>query len=320
MGLAMRDCLVLAAADAALRLRHRHLLRQVRGTLDRTPRIADPPTYLEAMLWRKLVDRNPLFVVLTDKLACKHHIRRLCPALELPRIRWSGTDPEDLPESACRGDVYFKASHGWGMNLRIPAGTFDRAQVCALGHEWMRRDHGRNLEEWAYSQVPHRLFVEDAVESGFAPLLEFNIRAANGRFILGSVRGEAKTPQQWIVYANEHGHAAVGFESLSNPPPHAPHDTPQVREAYREAVQWTARLSKGVDYARYDFLWNGRTLYGGEITVYPHSGMSTELPLGALLRRSWDLRESHFLSTPQTGPAAAYAEALRRSEARRHGG
>jgi hypothetical protein len=61
------------------------------------PNPAAPESYHELVLWRKILDRNPLFVTLTDKLAAKAHISSACPELALPRTLWSGRDAIDIP-------------------------------------------------------------------------------------------------------------------------------------------------------------------------------------------------------------------------------
>ena len=83
------------------------------------PNLAAPKTYHEMLLWRKIVDRNPLFVTLTDKLAAKAHIRSACPDLALPRTLWSGRDPADIPLELLAGDVIVKTNHGCAMNIFV---------------------------------------------------------------------------------------------------------------------------------------------------------------------------------------------------------
>ena len=68
------------------------------------PNPAAPESYHERVLWRKIFDRNPLFVTLTDKLAAKAHMSSACPELALPRTLWSGRDAIDIPLNLLAGD------------------------------------------------------------------------------------------------------------------------------------------------------------------------------------------------------------------------
>ena len=87
-----------------------------------------------------------------------------------------------------------------------------------------------------------------------------------------------------------------------------------VMEPYRRAVQFAQKLSVGVDYARFDFLWNGAELFGGEITIYPAAGMldPANSSVNAVTMTGWDLMQSHFLKSQHTGWMRIYADALSR--------
>lgn len=54
------------------------------------PNPAAPVRHHELLLWRKILDRNPLFLTLTDKLAAKAHIRGACPGIPIPNTLWCG--------------------------------------------------------------------------------------------------------------------------------------------------------------------------------------------------------------------------------------
>ncbi len=314
------DRLVFILTNAWLYARNWRLVKSYRRRLGRWPRIANPERHSERMMWRKLVDRNPQFVVFSDKLATKDHVRARCPGLAVPRTLWEGTDADAIPDELLRGDVYVKANHGCDYNFRTRGEAVDRRQLKAMSDDWLRQRYGTRHGEWAYGGVAPRLFVEEAVGDTEAGMVEFQIRAAVGECILGSAVGHAKTPNQWAVYFDETGcvrRNAVGFaKGLRLDLPEGVED---VGAAYREAWKLTRVLSAGVDYARFDFLWNGTTLYGGEITVYPGAGINEidDPEVNAQLRAGWRLENSWFLRTPQPWPASVYAAALRRRQAGR---
>lgn len=90
---------------------------------------------------------------------------------------------------------------------------------------------------------------------------------------------------------------------------------PVVDKGLRLASEIGARF----DQMRVDTMTDGETLYLGELTVYNQAGRAhlqghyEDAPMN----RSWDLRRSWFLTTPQTGWRARYASALRRALDRR---
>jgi hypothetical protein len=266
------------------------------------------------MLWRKAVDHNPQFVIFSDKLATKEFMGRCCPDLPVPKVLWIGRDADAIPDEVLRQDVFVKANHGCDFNHRIRDGRCDRAILRDKARRWLGSVYGRGGGEWSYSQVEPKLFVEDAIGDAERDLLEFQVRASNGRVILGSVIGNSKTPAQWYVYLDAEGRPTQGVFEPSASPAAAAFEARTVAEPYRRAVAFTRRLSVGVDYARFDFLWNGKDLFGGEITVYPAGGVSDPATSEAntVVLNGWDMLPAHFLNAPQSGWRRWYAEALKR--------
>lgn len=306
---------VLSLANIYLYLRHPRTIRRYIRRSGRLPDVAAPGSYSERMLWRKLVDRSPLFVTATDKLAAKEYIRRVCPDLELPATLWKGTDPAEIPDRLFETEVWVKASHGCDFNQRVRPGDPARAEVERRARAWLDTVYGTTRSEWAYSRVPPRIFVEESVGDAEGDLLEFNVRAGAGRPIRGSVIGHNKLPGQWSVYLDLDGHPVPGPDGdRGELPPGL-----EIRDPYRSAVEHATRLSRDFDYARFDFFWNGRTLYGGEITIYPGGGTAElhDPDFRDAVLEGWDLRDSHFLRTSRGGPAGIYARALRRRLTRR---
>ncbi|MDR3459171.1 MAG: hypothetical protein P4N60_17210 [Verrucomicrobiae bacterium] len=308
------DDLILSATNTWLSAINRPMVRGYRGAHGRPPDIACPSSYTERMFWRKVVDRNPDFAMFSDKLATKDYLRRVCPELPVPRTLWVGSSAADIPDELLQQDVFVKANHGSSFNFRTRGRPCERAELCRLTNGWLATNYGVDSGEWPYALVQRKLFVEEPVGDAGADLLELSIRASNGKPILGSVLGKSKLPGQWAYYLDADGAPTWG---MSDPEGSAIVPLPpglNILEPYRRAVQFTRRLSIGVDYARFDFFWNGTRLYGGEITLFPAGGTldPTHSQCHRIIREGWDLRESHFLKTPQSGLKRIYAGALRR--------
>lgn len=312
------DRAILALANAVLYLFAHRPVRQYRAHHGRWPNVADPQRYSERMLWRKIVDHNPQFVVFSDKLATKAYHRRVCPDLAVPETLWVGRDPREISDALLTEDVYVKANHGFDFHVRTTDPRFDRAFLEAESVRWLDSVHGAGDYQWAYGQVEPRLFVEEAIGDAREDLLEFCIFASDGRIIHGSVLGHNKTPDQWQVRLDREGNAWTPYGAEESILPELPEGI-DVARPYREALAHTRKLSVAVDYARYDFMWNGRGLYGGEITVYPAGGLGEiQNPRShAAVVRGWDLNASHVLRTRQRGARRIYAAALRRRLATR---
>ena len=309
-----KDGLILAAANAVLYAKNARQVGRYWRKKGRLPNIASPNRYSERMLWRKLLDHDPQFVVFSDKLATKEFIRRRCPDLPLPRTLWVGHDVDAIPDESLRGDVFVKANHGCNFNQRVRGDQCDRTMLREKASRWLASVYGQKAGEWSYCKVEPKLFAEEAVGDVAAGLLDFHVRAGNGKAILGSVMGQCKTPSQWYTYLDPEGNPTMAVHDPEGSPIIPSPRALAVIEPYRRAVRYARQLSVGVDYARFDFIWNGQELFGGEITVYPAAGMAD--PANSMTRdamlNGWDLMQSHFLKSPHAGWTRLYADALKR--------
>lgn len=309
------DAFIFGAVNAWLYLKHPYLVVRTRNQNDGVwPNIACPQQYFERMLWRKLVDRSPQFVLFCDKLATKEFITRRCPELALPETLWVGEDAAAIPPEHLHGDVWVKANHGCAYNFSIRQGQFDRAKLLRESRRWMNSRYGRHNGQWGYAAVKRKLFVEAAVNDPQTELVEFNVRASNGKVILGSIMGRAKQPDQWFAYLDPAGNPSLAWDDADTSIPRRYDGPPEVLTAYLRAVEFTRRLSVGVDYGRFDFMWNGRELFGGEVTMYSAGGMTS--PRNSAVHRAtlagWDLAQAEFFKIPQRGWRAIYARRLLR--------
>jgi len=304
----------MAFGNAALYALHPKSVLRYHHDIGRLPNIAYPKRYSERMFWRRLIDHNPQFVVFSDKLATKDYCRRICPDLLLPPTLWTGNDADAIPDELLRGDVFVKTNHGYNFNYPIRGGSVDRVELKKKTDTWLKSVHGVETGQWAYSMVEPTLFVEEAIGDADHDLLDFNIRAGNGKAILGSVIGHNKRPNSWTTYLDLDGNPTAGASSKEGDGPKPLPEGIEIQPAYQVALQHTGKLSVGVDYARFDFMWNGTSLYGGEITIYPAGGTSEikNPSVHSAIVDGWDLKCSHFLRTSHSGVAQIYADALKR--------
>ena len=296
-------------------MRHRRIVKASIRRHGYKPDVALPGKMPERMLWRKIFDHNPLFTLFCDKLATKEYQRERCPEMKQPKVLWAGLDANDIPDEALGGDVYVKASHGCNFNLRLCRGDrVDRKKLKETADGWLAQGYGHVHGESAYRGVGRRLFVEESVGDADAGMVEIQVRAGWGNVVMGSVSGHIKTPRQWVVYLDDEGRIMKGGAGFAHGVLEELPAGVNVTHAYAAACEFSRRLSRGVDYARFDFFWNGRDVYAGEITVYPGAGIGPldDPKLYSMVRAGWRLENTWFLNTPQKWPASLYASALKR--------
>jgi hypothetical protein len=308
------DRIALKLFNLLLCARHLPQVLRFRRKVGYFPNIAHPRRYHEKMLWRKLLDHNPVFRVFCDKLATKDYVRTVCPSLQVPETLWVVDSVADCLARPMPSDTMLKCSHGWKMNHRIPDGPPDVARLIGTLSGWMAQTHGRKDHQWGYWAVPKRLFLEEAVDhAGIDKLLDISIRCVDGHAFLGSVSTMINTENMRIGYFDSEGQR-MGSGGFGGKGKELPADF-ELPPAFYEAVRHAESLSRGVDYARYDFLYNGKTLFAGEITVYPAAGLnrSSDGVLENRVNGLWDIRRSWFLRAEQRGWRSWYAQMLHKA-------
>lgn len=305
--------IVLAVARAWLTLRYPFLILRFVRRLGYLPNPAAPETYHERLLWRKIVDHNPLFVTLTDKLTAKAYIRGACPDLKLPATLWSGSDPAEIPLDLLAGDVVVKVNHGCDMNIFVADGRPDRAAIIHRTSRWLKRRFGVRNGEWSYWPVVPAVFVEERLAlCGGTVATDIKVHVCGG--IISHVWVEDTQADQSVL-----------FDRNAMPLPGRDPDYPREDQALpisdrllscvREAISLAPRIAGDLDYIRVDFLVAKDGLYGGEIAVYTAAGYATwtNPAITKEIERCWQLCHSAFMRRRHSGATRLYAEALRAS-------
>ena len=264
------------------------------------PRIAVPRTFNDKIVWRKYVDRNPMFVTFNDKVRVRDWVKERAPQLALTKFLWHGTDPKTIPDEALSARVMVKANHGCGYNMFYDPATTSREEVEAQLTKWMGEVFGRKLGERAYALIPPQGLVEEMLSyPDGAPPDNLNVHSSDGKVLfVGLYKGSKQTRRQIGFFDGDA--RRLPMEVGQTPP--LPQDF-EPTPALLKAIETAELLSKGVDYARCDFMGTDEQVWFNEITTYTGSGniKFSNPELVGEIQKNWDLRKSWFLSTPQKG-------------------
>jgi len=263
------------------------------------------------MLWRKVLDHNPLFIRLTDKILCKEWVKAKAPHLAVPMTLWTGLDVREIPEPLLQAYVVVKLNAGCNMNAFVSGGQPSCDEIYRLSQKWFSRRHGKRHGEWAYGCIVPRLLVEQRLVLGGDRLpTDIKVHVCGGHVC--HVWAEDQIDGLSLLL-DARGAALAGRDSDYPREDQALPFSERLSELVGEAVASATLLASEMDYIRVDFLVAGDKLYVGELTVYSTSGYGTwsNPAIAANAAKMWDLRGSHFLREKRTGLSAFYAEALR---------
>lgn len=290
-----------AVFDLYLHRRFRAHVIKFREVVGYRPAIARPRGYHEKMLWRKIFDHNPIFVTLSDKLATKDYVRRRIPGLESPETLWSGISAAQIPFALLTARTVLKANHGSDFNYFPAREPLAPGEVAKLAEGWLAQGYGHDNLEWGYFAVTRRLFIESLIPAEGGYLQDISVECADGVAIYAHIAINQKTDAKRLGNFTIDGKTLSFGDKYAEPGYQLPGGL-TLGLHFHEAVAHARILSRGVDYARFDFLCNGKDLYAGEITVYPTSGLFPATPAGkqgrdTLVNPHWDIRKSWFLQT-----------------------
>jgi hypothetical protein len=253
----------------------------------RFPNILSPRRFTDKVEWRKLFDMNPLYTILSDKLAVRGFIAsRVGEQVLLPLI-WSGT-PEDIPFDRLRAPFVLKSNHASAQAIMIGADSEVRPHdLRRQATEWLQLCYGTLQDEPGYVGIPRRLLVERTVvrDDGSRPD-ELRFFVFDGKVaIINTVFPEAGRIRNGAFHTPEWKRLDWRFTRWVE------RDFPRPKRL-SDMLRIAERLGEGIDFIRVDFYDCGERIYAGEMTVYPWSGLARFNPDAAdvVLGAYWKLK------------------------------
>ncbi|HEX8013248.1 MAG TPA: ATP-grasp fold amidoligase family protein [Casimicrobiaceae bacterium] len=256
----------------------------------RRPNLDHPTGFNEKILVKILNDRRAYLTLFADKLRVRDYIRRVAPALRLPRLYGWWDRAEALPFDELPSALVLKANHGSGWNLLVEDKTrVSRAALVKLAKKWLRSDFTIVGREWAYRDVRRAVYAEELLraEGGALPP-DYKLFVFGGRVRIVQVDCDRFTRHTQVLY-DEHWNRIEGtVAALPGPPAPRPVSLSTMIEA-------AERLSAGVDFVRVDFYEIDGNPYFGELTSSPNKGLSPFRP-ASLDARFGSLLEPDYTS------------------------
>lgn len=306
------DRLIFVVTNAVIYVRHPKFTRRFRVLCGEWPNYACPPRHEALVQWRKLFDRNPLYISLTDKIVVKTYLQERFPQLRAPETVWTGLEPERLPDQFLAPGFVIKTNNSRNQNYFPHKSGDDRSAFLKQARRWI----DNRAPRWLFWIPVKRRFLAERLIEG--PLVDISVRVHDGHAWLVSCATDFKTEHELVGYfwadgtrvttPDLAGHRALPADF--SPPPCLP-----------RALAMAKAIGKGWDYLRVDFLAVADEYYLSEITIYPTSGYAMWSWRTEIVYRFWleSLHLSWPLTTRQPWPKSLYINAFRRwLQARKH--
>lgn len=252
----------------------------------------NPKTFCEKIQWLKLNDIHPEYTQMVDKVTAKDYVR--CKVGNKYIIPTYGVwdDVEDIDWDSLPQKFVVKATNDSGgvvvcrdkSKLDIEAA---KNKLRCLGG----RDYTKTNKEYPYCGVPHRFIAEELLDNGKdADLPDYKFFCFNGEPLYCQIIRDRNSKETIDFYDMEWNHQE--FVGLN---PSAVNGTLPVNKPYNleEIVKACRTLSSGIPFLRVDFYVVNDSVYFGELTFFPASGMGVFTP------SEWDLKLGNLLKLPK---------------------
>jgi teichuronopeptide biosynthesis TupA-like protein len=263
------------------------------GTL---PRFQTPRTFNEMINHRKLYDRNPAFIVTSDKYAVRDYVAERVGAEYLVPLLAHETNPREIDFAALPRAFAVKLNHGSGLNILVTdKAAVNWEEILLKLQRWMRFPYHKAHREWAYQQIMPRVLVEELLQDRAGNLPDdYKLHVFHGKVRLIQVHYDRFGEQRINLFDERYRLAKVRYQA----PPALDRMTPPRHLDTMIAV--AERLAAGFNYARIDLYEHRDRVYFGEITHYPAAGIGVFDPpefdrvLGDLWLENRPIPERYF--------------------------
>lgn len=280
------------------------------------PNVIFPLDINEKMFWRKVFDRDPMFITFSDKLAVKDYIKKTAADVDCASVVWRGRDIRQAPNNVYSRRLMFKPNHAAGFMVRLEAEVPDKEALQKKGEEWLKHKQWSLYSEWGYKGVVPELFLEERFDTGEEEILDLNIYTYGDTVgLIIATLGE-KTGKDRVGLFDSKGKRLRAFRLLL-PFRNKPNPLPEeftLPVPVDELCETALRLAGGRDHLRVDLMWDGKKLHFCEITIYSGGGFRafSDPSITDHLTELWDLRKSWFMTSPQSGWREWYKSWLER--------
>lgn len=236
-----------------------------------------PSSFNEKLQYLKIHDHNPKYHILADKYLVREYIsEKLGKDYLIPLIGvWD--NPNEIDFESLPNQFVLKCNHNSGLGMCIckNKSIINKDEIRKNLIRGIREDYYRNGREWPYKDIPRKIIAEQYMEdSASGELRDYKFFCFNGRARFFKVDFDRFTDHHANYY--DIGGTLLYFGETVCPPNvekkiELPNSIPKM-------VFLAEKLAEGIPFVRVDFYDVNGSIYFGEMTFFPASGMGTFIP------------------------------------------
>ena len=257
--------------------------KQYYAVTGRTLDLSNPHSFNEKIQWLKLYDRNPDYIIMSDKVLAKDYVAKRIGKEHIVSTLGVWDSPKDIVFDDLPNKFVLKCNHNSGLGMCI---CKDKTQ---LNYDLVRRDlrkglnedHYKGCREWYYHEIPRKIIAEEYLEDTNVFKLK-NELASDGLidYKFYCFNGEPKF--LYVGYANINNgikRDVLSFLTLDwKPAPFRRNDhdpipwIPDKPDRFDDMVNYSRILSENIPFVRIDFYCINENVLFSEFTFSPGGG------------------------------------------------
>lgn len=248
-------------------------------------------SFNEKMQWLKLYDRKPEYTTLVDKLQAKEYVSRIMGnQYIIPTIGvWDSI--EDIDWNTLPEKFVLKTNHdSGGVCICNDKSTFNVEFAKKKLKHHLKHNYYYYGREWPYKYVKRKVFAEQYIyDDKCADINDYKVFTFNGIPRLIQVDFDRFNNHKRNIYDVDWKYQEFELEYPTHP------EVFIERPANLQMMLNMAKnLSGNIPFSRIDYYEVNKTLYFGEITLYPGSGFELFRP------SEWDIKLGEYFEDSKT--------------------
>ncbi|EPG7578470.1 ATP-grasp fold amidoligase family protein [Providencia huaxiensis] len=234
------------------------------------PNLKEPKTFNEKIQYRKISDRNPLLTIAADKILSKNYVSDLKLNLYIPQNIWIGSSPEDIDKinfDTLPDNYVFKANHT-SQTIRIikERNHLSTHEMKKLTTEWLEHDQSKTLGEWAYENIPKKVFIEEYLDFDGTSPDDYKLFVYHGKVIYIQVDTDRFTLHKRNMFDRDWNDLNFNYSHPRKSPP------PKKPDFLDSMINISESIGTNFDFVRVDLYFYKNQVTFGELTIYPGAG------------------------------------------------
>lgn len=231
---------------------------------------SNPLLFNEKLQLKKLHDRDEILPIAADKIKSKEFVKQIADNLYIPKTIWQAStvvDIDDLNLNQLPSNYVFKANHtSQTIEIIKNENHLPKERMKSLANKWLKHDQASSLGEWAYQNIPPKVFIEEFLDFDGKEPDDYKFFVYHGKVHFIQLDSDRFTNHKRNMFDASWNELDFDFSSFRKKP------TPRQPKFLSSMIDIAEKIGDKFDFVRVDLYWYNNMVTFGELTIYPGAG------------------------------------------------